>query len=312
MTELGYPMSIAVDGKYIYIGELDKIHVYSTENLKHISTFGQKGEGPGELMPFPQKYGLGVALHPDYVLVTSTKKVTYLSRDGKFIKDQKITASSKYFKPLGDYFVGESGARDGNKAFLTVNLFDKQFKSVKDIHRSPVHMGSLNPVNLPSRVYRVTGKHILASGKTEFIIDCYDKNGAKLHAVTHPDFKPGAVGGKDKERFHEACRLMMGNEIYAANKGRIKIPDTYPAIRDFYVDKDKVYVVTWKRVKEKIETLVFDIEANKLLFTTHLPLAEKSANTLYPIAFFNGKLYQLVDNEEEEQYELNIVPVKAE
>ncbi|UCH96431.1 MAG: hypothetical protein JSV88_06160, partial [Candidatus Aminicenantes bacterium] len=78
----------------------------------------------------------------------------------------------------------------------------------------------------------------------------------------------------------------------------------FPAIRDLIVDNGHVYVITWRKKEQEHEFLIFDLEG-KLEKKTWLPLQDYDDGVaLFPYSLKNNYLYQLIDNEEEEVWEL--------
>ncbi len=89
----------------------------------------------------------------------------------------------------------------------------------------------------------------------------------------------------------------------------VLFPSHYPAIMDFRVSGGKLYVLTYGRREHKAEFHVLDLQG-KLLKAVFLPLQQKNAFTLYPYTIHNSTLYQLLENEETETWELQAVSLK--
>jgi hypothetical protein len=71
----------------------------------------------------------------------------------------------------------------------------------------------------------------------------------------------------------------------------------------------KLYVMTWRRKNQQNEFFIFD-ENLKLIRKSFLPLAYRNAILPAPFAIRNNKLYQLVENEDTEEWELHISEIK--
>jgi hypothetical protein len=69
---------------------------------------------------------------------------------------------------------------------------------------------------------------------------------------------------------------------------------------------DKIYVNGYRRVSGFTEFTVFDLDGKLLKEKIFLNLPEASARDLYPYTIQEGKLFQLVDNEETEEWSLHI------
>jgi hypothetical protein len=92
----------------------------------------------------------------------------------------------------------------------------------------------------------------------------------------------------------------------------------------FIVADEKIYVLTYKKEKEKSEFVILDLKG-KLLKKVFLPFNQsdewfhyslaKATSQASPHATFtikNGKLYQLIENEDKEIWELHITNIEEE
>jgi hypothetical protein len=70
------------------------------------------------------------------------------------------------------------------------------------------------------------------------------------------------------------------------------------------LDDDKIYILSNFKKDGKFETFIYDF-SGKLLKKTFLPLVESDILTLYPFTIHDGKVYQLV-SDEDDQFKLRI------
>jgi hypothetical protein len=97
-------------------------------------------------------------------------------------------------------------------------------------------------------------------------------------------------------------------------KWRLRFPDTLPAILNFSVSNQKVYVVTNKTEEnkksgvKKREVYIFEVNG-KLLKKVFLPIYENGIEA-FPFCIDNEKLYQLVERESDEACELRITGIQ--
>lgn len=89
----------------------------------------------------------------------------------------------------------------------------------------------------------------------------------------------------------------------------ITFPAYFPAIRNYYIAGKKIYVITYKKKDDKTECLIFNI-TGKFLKRVFLPYTYVNTIDEYPAAIKNGKLYQLNENQEMEQWELDVTEIK--
>ncbi len=79
----------------------------------------------------------------------------------------------------------------------------------------------------------------------------------------------------------------------------------YLPLQWFCVDDGKVYVQTYKQVGEKSEFYIFNT-GGKLLGKTMVLYLESEFMLGYPFAIAEGKIYQVVENPDTEEWELHV------
>jgi len=75
------------------------------------------------------------------------------------------------------------------------------------------------------------------------------------------------------------------------------------------INENKIYILTYKQKENQSEFYILNLKG-KLIKKRFLPLIEKNALEMYPYKINEGKLYQLVDNEDKEEWELLITDIK--
>ena len=73
---------------------------------------------------------------------------------------------------------------------------------------------------------------------------------------------------------------------------------------------DKLYVNGYQNPDGKTEFAVYDRIGNLLKSKVYLRIPEATARDLYPYTIKDGKLYQLVDDVDEEVWELHVHDLK--
>ncbi|MCP4215366.1 MAG: hypothetical protein GY765_11960, partial [bacterium] len=88
-------------------------------------------------------------------------------------------------------------------------------------------------------------------------------------------------------------------------------PQTFPVYKNFFVDGETIYVQTFKIKNEKTEFLAFDGKG-KFVKSLLVPLVYDNIMTPYLHTVSGGKVYQLVENmeDDEEEWELRIHELK--
>jgi hypothetical protein len=79
-----------------------------------------------------------------------------------------------------------------------------------------------------------------------------------------------------------------------------------PIFKDYRLADNKIYILSSFKKQGKYETFIYDF-SGKLLKKTFLPLVESDdITTLYPFDIKDNKIYQLVLDEDEDQFMLCI------
>lgn len=305
---------IKIDGDDMVIAEGASISIYSLKDLKLIKKFGKEGEGPQEFKTF-MGFGLTVDIYPEHILINSISKISYFTRKGEFIKEQKVSAGTTITSFRGK-FVGSAMQFDqktGPK--MAFNLYDGKGEKIKEICSHPLPLlkgkGTVTLLDLISGInpqYQTSANRIFIGGKQTFEIDIYDLEGNFLKTIKR-DYKKQELTGDEKNKFLEVYKIHpIYKNFWESLKKAIKIPDYFPDYKTLLVSNQKIYVQTFKRKEGKTGFLIFDLDG-KYLKTTFLHLVYQDILTPYLYAIDGGKIYQLAENEDEE-WELRISEIK--
>lgn len=146
---------------------------------------------------------------------------------------------------------------------------------------------------------------IFISGKKGFIIDVLDYTGKPLFTISQ-NCKPQEFTPDDEKRIRKLYKLFYGQR-YEALKHLLVFPDYYPEIREFIAADNRLYVVTYQKKNNNFACFIFDLEG-KLLNKLFIPIAYDLSLWDYPFDIQKGKLYQLIENENEE-WELHVTMI---
>jgi hypothetical protein len=314
LPELNNPFLMEVEGSKMYITEGPHIYIYSLTDFKLIKKFGKQGEGPKEFRvnPFRNAGSVWIYLQPDHILVNSIGKVSYFSKDGKYISEK--VAPNGVFQPMVNkkQFIAYGYIQDENEKanYVTVNIYDENFKKGKELYRQqqPFQTGrEINPFDMIGPLNYAYQDKIFIKGQ-KGIIHVFDQKGEKLMAVTH-DYEKLNVISKDKEGILNWYKTNpMTKQLYDIIKDRIKFPSYFPHIRWFTLADQKIYVLSYKKEGEKSQFYIFDIKG-KFLNKIMVPFYEKDGFLFSPYAIKNGKLYQLIEDLDSEKWKLNIYSI---
>lgn len=306
LDELMKPASIAVDEKQVYISQDTTIFIYSLQDFTLKKKFGKAGEGPEEFL----RAVFSVIPREDHLLVNSAGKISYFTKDGIYKRELKTNTGlgNIQFKPLTEGFVGMKFTGEEGIFYLNIVIYDARLKAGKNVYKMKSPLQQVGKLELLKKtfVYETYDNKIFVTGKEGFTIDVLDHTGKTLFTIRQ-EYERRKFTAEDEKKVREVAKLQARGQ-YDAFKDRLAFPDYYPEILNIYIDDNKLYVLTWKRQGDSFEFYIFDIKG-KLLKRQFIPFAFQNAILPYPFAIHGGKLYQVVENEDEE-WELHISKIE--
>ncbi len=308
LKEIYKPMQIDVDSNHLYVSQLSTVYIYSLEDFQLKNKIGKEGEGPQEF----KGYAL-LNVQPQVLLINSMGKLSFFDKDGTFIKEISSYPENYNMKPLGENFVG-FGFRVITKKgdginYKTINLYDSHLKKIKEIfkHELDWQQGKGTRILHLTFVYHTYRDKLYVAGKNDFVIDVFDKDGNHMFAISQ-DYQKKKFTKEDKDRILDSVKKTRSPEDFERFKHSTRFPEVFPAIQNFYIDNEKIYVKTHKTENHRAEFFIFDIQG-KLQKTTMLPLVDRLPATNFPDVIKNNKLYQLVENQDTEMMELYVCEI---
>jgi hypothetical protein len=308
LKELTKPETLCLDESQYYITEGVSVWIYSLRDHKLVGKFGKAGEGPREFKATPGGYGLRVFPLPDQLLVNSFDKLSFFNKKGEFSREMKVPMG--VYQPRGEKFVGlafQAGA-DQSMA-ITVNLFNEKLEKGKEIYsRTLLQRGSMVfPVASP--IFEARNGRIFIGGEEEFVIRILDAEGNPLSSIAR-DYKRVKVTEEYRQGVFETFKknpVTKGMVDYL--KQMIKFKEYFPAILSVFIDGAHIYIQTYRKQQEKYEIFIYDTNG-KYIKQVYLPIRYVDTIQPYPFAIKNGILYQLIENEENEVWELHANEIK--
>jgi hypothetical protein len=301
------PRQLLVGNAHIYVVDFPTVSVYRLKDFSLIRKFGKRGEGPQEFKQYINVFFQDV--EPDHLVISSIGKISFYSRQGEFIKEVKIPFGGWTFQPLGQKFMGHTLGGTAKEGYKALNLYDSRLNKIKEIYRKEMFFDdSIKKRTLFASNYRywTHDNKIYVVAKNDFIIEIFDHTGKPLPPIERKNYKRVKCAEKHRKSvldfFQRNPRI---RPIFERFKKQIQFPGYFPAIRQIDIDEGKIYALTYNRADGKNEFFIFSMDG-KLLHKKFLPL--KSYNGVTPLPFYikKGLLYQLVENEDEERWELHI------
>lgn len=302
----------------MYVIEDVKVFIYSLKDFKLLKTFGKAGEGPKEFLrnPMPVRTSLRMVVCPDCLMINSLGKISFYSLDGEFQKVLKVQRPMPRYRPVRDdgfdLYSGFSTTIENNTIFIDVTLFDANVDIVKSLYRfnhffrpgkgvDPV----LGGIDYFDRVFTVQGTVIVAGEDNR--LHLFDSSGNLLKKLPLP-LEPVKMTDELKKKYDEyySTDKRIG-PLYRQDRHMVKYSDYLPLVRRMFFDNGRLYVVSFNREDGKSEVLVTDLEG-RVYKKGFLPIREQSIHALYPLDIKNGKIYQLIENTEE-QWDLHVTDI---
>jgi hypothetical protein len=336
LEEVLVPEMIQVSGGELYVLEGATIYVYSLKDLTLLRKFGQKGEGPGELK-IMAAFQNSFTVYPDYVFVQGFDKVIFFTKQGKLIREQRFNMITKIL-PLKEKFVIKTFPfEDKNgKTYWAIKLCDSEIKEIKELYRQefPIQFQKAEnaiPMIADALNFRVYDEKIFIEESPEgFLIEVFDPTGKKLYHIDKkhekikvPEEYKKMVENHLKEDFlHKKVNFFVPFHIMESGWDEFKkwatliYPDYLPPMRDIFIDNNKIYIQTFKRQDNKQEYIIMDLKGN-MIKKVYLPVVQSptfaSEMVGLGLNFFaidKGRFVYLVENQEEEEWDVHVVDIK--
>lgn len=317
MPDVMKPTFMAIDDENIYIVDGATIWIYSMDGYKLKGKFGKKGEGPQEFMVSPGGQGGMVFPQKDSLVVNSQGKVSYWTKDGKFIREMKappgMTQGAPMVQPVGKNYVGLSAHIDQKNAAFSaaVTLYDANMNKIKVLHTIPFMKNSKMqfPITIPF-IYVHSDKIVGTGGdKFSFNMSIYDDIGNLTTEITR-EYKPLKVHAGYKDEVYEMYKKNPDTKNYFdLVKQVIEFGHRFPPIQGFFLADNTIYIQTYKKENGKYEFFIYSIDG-KFIKQVYLPVDYMWGILPYPMAVKNNTLFQLLENEDEEVWELHATKIE--
>jgi len=315
MNGLMKPAMIMVKDNQMYILEKTTIFIHSLRDFKLIKKFGREGEGPREFMARTYGPPMSLSYASGQLVVNSNNKLSYFDKNGNFIRERKAFANLVLFQ-VKDNFVAIGPAIDTEKRFrICYRLFSSDLKEIKNLFHTNISVNPQDYIILPMTAIGHNPGYkdmlVIGASDTDFVIDIFDYTGKKIRRITK-DFEKIEIPEKFKRDTHTWFKNeSVYKQFYDSIKGFIKFKDYFPAIRDVLVADDTIHVITYKTKNNLWECILLDMKGNekKRIF---VPISRYMPFTYYPLLYSveNGIFYSLVEDEEEEVWQLHTVSLK--
>jgi hypothetical protein len=314
LKEITNPDSMTIDGSNLYITQEAEVFIYDAKTFEFKKKFGKKGQGPEEIPPFPFPLGgiplMKISPWQDKLFISVWGKIMYFTKQGEFISEskyplQKIQSYINFF-PLGSDMVCQITVREKDEFFITAGIVDHTFQLKKELIRKKMdlHGGKIDLFS-GSIIFEPYKGRIFVTGQ-DFCIDVFDQSG-KLQNQIKYKHEPIKFNEDMRKQFDETLKYML-KSFYDQFKIRFYYPDYLPIIFNLQFSDPYLYVFTWNHQGENRDLFIFKLDGTLVKKTT-IPLKMAKFIIPYPFDIMDKTLFQLVDNEDTEEWELHRTPI---
>lgn len=317
------PEMVEVSGNRIYVIEGAQVFIYSLDDLSLVTRFGKKGEGPGEVkvVPFLSNW---IKVLPDSILINSFDKLLYFSKEGRLIKELKKSPLVTLVTPVGENYVAKASKVKDKIQYVAVNLYDSKMQKIKEFYcQEFIQQGNKIQMIADFINFQVFDDKIFIEESLKgFLIGVFDSSGNRIYEVRR-EYEKIPVKSEDKEAAYAEFREDPSVKPQIKTSGgwetfrkflQFNFPDYFPPIQEFNISDGKMYIKTYTVREGREEYLVLDLKG-KLLKRVYLPVVKRPSLwdyikgiRLYQIE--NDTLYYLVEDEDEEVWELHVEKIK--
>jgi hypothetical protein len=300
---LNTPNYLQVDKDTLIIAENTSFSIYSKEDMKLIRKIDKTGQGPGEFSVRPGA-NIGIAVSQEYIVVNDISKVLLFNKEGDFVKEVRKSSPSSIFQYWQEQIVGKTMKSEEDADYIVIGLFNqdlillKEFFKVKNPFQLRRIENGFNPL-IQDYIKIKFAKNRIYTNNEEGIIFAFDLTGKQVFEFDGP-FEKVPVTSQDKERVFAYYKEQPGiRPIFEGIKQSMQFPNFFPKMRDYFVTDSRLYIVPYEKNLSNPTVYIFDCNG---AFKQKRPLnlKEKNIFEFYPYCIYDGKLYQLVENENEE------------
>jgi hypothetical protein len=309
LPDLMNPLYIYSDAHQIYIMEAASIYIYNRKDFKLKKKFGRRGEGPKEFKV--SQYGsIKLTVKTDVLEVFCNNKIYFYRKDGTYIKELMLSKNNVTYL-LGDKFLAYRMIKSDNDLYAALTIFNAKWEKIKEIKRTESPFIFRKKWNLFSPVAYVVfyDNKFFISGEKGLEINGFNFDGEKVVSINQ-EYEKIKFTEKHKNAVIEWIKSVPSKmDMYKRYKNILWFPDYFPAIKDFLIADDRIYVQTFKNREENGSKFIIFTIKGKFVKNQFLPVINNSPLDSYPFTIQEAKIYQLIENIDTEEWELHFTDI---
>jgi hypothetical protein len=315
--DLNNPYTLKIYGERLFISDGPVIYIYDSGDYRLLNKFGNKGEGPGEFKVHPNinRGSLVFNIKDDQIMVSSLGRVSFFTINGKYLEEKVPQALFGFgqFQTVENHYIGLGAKGHAMKQFITINFYDSDFKKGNEIFKVlAFEQGKkINPITIGIIPTLFATSERIFCLDYEGYIHIFGSQGEKLSVIrisqVEKNYSRVKVSQERKRKYIEFFKSdPRFKQQFEQDINTIRFPDYFPEIRDFKVADRKIYAISFREKNQQKEIFIFELNG-KLLKKMMIPLGELSPRELTPYTIEKGNLYQLVENLNTEEWELDVI-----
>lgn len=313
LLEIGRPNFLQVDGDELFVSDEFTVFIYSLQPLALKTKFGSKGEGPGEFTTWPF-----IRVSRDKILCTTITRCLWFTRAGKLINEKKLKELFMLM-PAGKNYLALKLETDlkARTVYYNLVLLNPEFKEDKRLYRalsdSPLVLAQDSGYEEYKMIYHYFDylahgdKIFVADSRKGLFISVFDTDGNHLYDIKH-EMEPFKVSREYRRKAMELFKIVYSQYYEIKKKSSFTFYEYFPPMKHIWIDNNKIYVTTYRQEDGKNELIILDIKG-KILKRMFLPFESmqdwRILGAVDPYTVHKDVLYELVENEETETWELH-------
>ncbi len=299
LKELVKPVDMRISKDYIYISDSASIKLYERKTIKYVKTIGRKGNGPKEFQYSPR-----LQLLSNGIVAYLVNKIYLIDKFGIVNKENKLNIMYVDLKKIKNRFIGVKFSKKPNDFYLEYFLLNQNFKPQKTIyqHKWSNHLNGTRELFYNSFFGVYNKKLFIIPNMKEFKIDILNSKG-KLEKTIKKKKTLIPFAECDKQEFWKMWKKQKIDLVF--QKKIVLFPKYLPAIFKVLFSNDKLYIITYLEKNEKRECYLYNLKG-KQIKRIFIPLKINSIAHRPLFSIKDNKIYQLIDNEENETWEMQI------
>lgn len=298
------PICMAIYENNLYVSDQGSVSIFNLKDLKFKKKFVKKGQGPLEFQNTPI-----LNISQGKLLLHFYPKIARFAPGGKLIFEKKVPFFFFDIGAVKDNYVvlriNMYSSKRGN-SISSIGLYDKNFKKIKtlaSVERIIKKRGNkivISPIFPRFKFHTYRNKIYTVAEEIDFRIQVFNQKGERDKEIKLA-YENISVTDEDKKKYITDHKNFLASrkKLHYLKMTEFSFPDYFPAIKDFLVADGKIFVKTFLEKKGKEECWILTL-SGKLIKKIFLP---KVGQRFY--TFSGGRFYYLIENDEEEEWELH-------